>query len=953
LGTRIDYPAGSNPAGLAMADLDGDGRPDILVGNSGGSSLGIYQNVIPFGGPPSISSQPANQSTAVGGTASFSVTAGGTLPLAFQWSVNGTNINGATNTFLALTNVQLSQAGNYAVLVTNIAGILSSSNALLTVNPFPTNIPIILSFAPKSGVPGVSVMINGTNFSAMATNDIVYFGAVTAAVTSASPTNLVVTVPTGATFAPITVTVYGLTAYSPSPFMPEFLSAGSLSTASFAGPTNLTTDSGPYRVAVGDLDGDGKADVVVLNVGTIDIYRNLSTNGLLATASFAPPVVLTVQGGSANNLLGMTLSDLDRDGRLDIVVACNGLNKVAVFQNLSSPGSLTTNSFGAEVDYADAGYPYSVAVVDVDGDGKPDIITANNTSNTVSILQNLSPGGLLTTNSFATPVNFATASAPDWVAVADFDGDGKPDIVTANHDSTYMVSVLRNTSVVGTCSFAPAANLPELSGNGESVAVGDLDGDGKADIVVGSYGGQSISVYQNTSTVGSLTTNSFASAVVFGAGASVHAVAVADLDGDGKPDLALVSAGGLSLFKNTSTPGSFSNSSLGTRIDYPAGSNPAGLAMADLDGDGRPDILVGNSGGSSLGIYRNTIPLGFAPQVTLQPTNLLVLVSGTATFSSAASGTTPLAYQWLFNGTNLVRATNSTLVVTNVQPGNAGTYALLVTNTYGLALSSNAVLSVIGFPPVITNQPVGERITVGCSATFGVGVSGTTPFNYQWWKASAVISGQTNSSLVLPNVQTNDFAGYFVTISNVEGSTTSSVAVLSQNHPPVAGQDFVQQQAGFVAIQVATLLASDSDPDGDPITFVGISSNSAAGGTVTWGGNYVFYLPPAGYTNSDAFNYYISDGFCGGVSTGYVLLQVMTANGPSYNFKVASQVDGSVKLTFAGVPGWTYRIQYATALSPANWTDLSTNTADGSGMYQYIDHQATNSPTRYYRSVSP
>jgi len=640
---------------------------------------------------------------------------------------------------------------------------------------------------------------------------------------------------------------------------------------------------------------------------------------------------------------------------MDIVVACDALNKVAVFQNLSSPGTLTTNSFGSEVDYTVNGSPYSVAMVDVDGDGKPDIITANNGNNTVSILRNVSPGGLLNSNSFSAPVNFATASAPVWVAVADFDGDGKPDIVTANHDSTYMVSVLRNTSVVGTCSFAPTANLPELSGNGESVAVGDLDGDGKADIVAGSYGGESISVYRNTSTIGSLTTNSFATAVVFGAGASVHAVAVADLDGDGKPDVALVSAGGnLSLFKNTSTPGSFTNSSLGTRIDYPGGSNPAGVAIGDLDGDGRTDILVGNTGTTTLGIYRNVIPLGIAPQITLQPTNQTVVIPGTATFNSAASGSSPLSYQWYFNHTNLLAAaTNASLTLTNVQPCQGGNYSVVVTNLYGSVLSSNALLTVIGFPPVITNQPIGERISIGCGATFSVGVSGTTPLNYQWWKSNSVISGQTNSTLILSNVQTNAFAGYFVTVSNVIGSATSSIAVLSQDHPPVAVQDIVQQQAGFVAVQVAALLANDFDPDGDTITFAGVNSNSAAGGTVTWSGNYVFYVPPSGYTNSDAFNYYISDGYCGGVSTGYVLLQVTTSNGPSYNFKITSQVDGSIKLTFAGIPGWTYRIQYATALSPANWTNLSTNTADGSGMYQFIDHQATNSTTRYYRSVSP
>ena len=427
------------------------------------------------------------------------------------------------------------------------------------------------------------------------------------------------------------------------------------------------------------------------------------------------------------------------------------------------------------------------------------------------------------------------------------------------------------------------------------------------------------------------------------------------MNGDGKLDIEVVGQGNLlSVFPNTSTPGSFGSGSLGTRIDYPVGTNPVGVAIGDLDGDGRPDIAVGNAGGNTVGIYRNIIPVGSLPAITTQPTNQTIAVGGTAGFSVTASGTSPLAYQWYFNQTNLLAtATNATMSLTNVQPSQAGNYSVLVTNLYGFALSSNGVLTVIGFPPVITNQPVGQRISVGCGVTFGVAAGGTTPFNYQWSKAGAVLGGRTNSSLVLTNVQTPDFGGYFVTVSNVIGSATSSVAVLVQDHPPVAVQDIIQQQPGFVAIQVATLLANDFDPDGDSISFVGVSSKTAAGGTATWSGNYVFYLPPAGYTNSDAFNYYISDGYCGGVSTGFVLLQVTTANGPSHNFKIASQVDGSVKLTFAGVPGWTYRIQYATSLSPVNWTNLSTNTADGSGMYQYVDHQVTNSATRYYRSVSP
>ena len=82
---------------------------------------------------PVITSQPTNQTVTVGGTSTFSITASGAAPLSYQWNFNGTNLSGATNTSLTLTNVQWNQAGNYAVLVTNLYGSILSSNAVLTV----------------------------------------------------------------------------------------------------------------------------------------------------------------------------------------------------------------------------------------------------------------------------------------------------------------------------------------------------------------------------------------------------------------------------------------------------------------------------------------------------------------------------------------------------------------------------------------------------------------------------------------------------------------------------------------------------------------------------------------------------------------------------------------------------------------------------------------------------
>jgi hypothetical protein len=342
-----------------------------------------------------------------------------------------------------------------------------------------------------------------------------------------------------------------------------------------------------------------------------------------------------------------------------------------------------------------------------------------------------------------------------------------------------------------------------------------------------------------------------------------------------------------------------------------------------------------------------------APFIVTQPTNQAAVLGSTATFTVMAGGTAPLSYRWRFNGTNIAGATNTSLAIVNAQFTSAGTYSVLVTNACGFVTSSNAVLAV-GTAPVITNQPVSQRVSTGCSVAFSVGAGGTGPLGYQWWRGSLILNGQINSILALTNIQTADFTNYYVVVSSSYGSVTSSNAMLSQDHPPVAVQDAIQRLAtGDVKVQMSTLLANDTDPDGDTLTFLGVSSNSAAGGTVSWNGNWVYYLPPAGYTNADAFTYTISDGYCGGTATGNVLVQVVTASGPSHNFKIYIQPDGSVLLVFAGIPGWTYRIQYADTLPPVNWTDLSTNTADAQGVYQFNDARPTDAPSRFYRSVSP
>jgi len=257
-------------------------------------------------------------------------------------------------------------------------------------------------------------------------------------------------------------------------------------------------------------------------------------------------------------------------------------------------------------------------------------------------------------------------------------------------------------------------------------------------------------------------------------------------------------------------------------------------------------------------------------------------------------------------------------------------------------------------PPTIKNSPRRQLVLPGCDTTFSVLARGTAPLSYQWLKDGAALPGQTDLSLSFINVQTNDFGSYSVVVTNFWGAATSSPAVLGLNHLPALGSATVERFAGGgLRMKAADLLANDTDPDGDSLTVIGVSSNSAAAGTVALKGNYVFYLPPPGLTNTDAFTCTVSDGNCGGTATGQVTVQVKADDRPTSRATLEQAGDGSLRLSFDGLPGCTYRIQYADGVSPPLWQNLTTQTADAYGVWGYTEWSSTNPPTRYYRSVWP
>jgi len=225
---------------------------------------------------------------------------------------------------------------------------------------------------------------------------------------------------------------------------------------------------------------------------------------------------------------------------------------------------------------------------------------------------------------------------------------------------------------------------------------------------------------------------------------------------------------------------------------------------------------------------------GSAPVITSQPAGLTVNVNADVTLSVAAAGSPVLSYQWSLNGTNLPGANNSSLVLNNIQSGNAGEYAVVVTNLYGSATSSNALLTVLAFPPTFTTQPQGATVNAGSNVTFSASVTGTAPLNFQWSLNGTNLTGATNSTLALANVRPINAGNYAVTVANAYGLATSSNALLTVlTYPPTIVVQPASQTVTADGNATLSVLAAGTAPLNYQWSFNGTNLTGAGGSSLT------------------------------------------------------------------------------------------------------------------------
>ncbi len=208
------------------------------------------------------------------------------------------------------------------------------------------------------------------------------------------------------------------------------------------------------------------------------------------------------------------------------------------------------------------------------------------------------------------------------------------------------------------------------------------------------------------------------------------------------------------------------------------------LTNVQLTDAGGYSVVVTNVYGSvTSSVAQLTVNVPVVPLIAVQPQDQPNILPGaTATFTVVAYGSQPLNYQWYYNtNTPLTGATSPTLTLTNVQPGDAGSYSVTVSNFAGGVISSNAFLTVNTNPvaPVFILQPVSLTVREEDNAAFTAAAIGTQPITYQWNFNGAPIPDATSNTLSLTGIKLSDAGSYTVIATNSIGSTTSSVAVLT------------------------------------------------------------------------------------------------------------------------------------------------------------------------------
>lgn len=654
-------PAGFGPVGISLSDINGDGRPDLIVGNSGQvdyatSSVSVHVNTtipgssgITFTDPASFGGGQCGGSRLL--PADFN--ADGKPDVAVSCSTSARvllNGTGPGNSSAQFTLTGLADLGEYYLHAMAVADFNSDGLPDLALGNVSGRLWVFLNTTtPGSptvsfGAPSMHLLTNG--LSTVSAGDLNGDGRPDLVVARSQLQNDPIpprvevlfnltapgaTVPSFAPFVP-----FNVASKSPNASLADINGDGRLDivvamsgnpisfesrlnatepgalTPDFRGGGSVVINGWMIAHAAGDLNNDGRPDFALVEYG--EAYQNLHVV-LNATplAGDSPDFRAAAGFASGSQPAAAAIADFNLDGRQDLAAANAADGTISVLAGQTDAGSIIP-AFAAAVPVAVGTQPAALLAVDLNSDGKPDLASGNAGGNSVSVLMNTGAPGAAP--AFGETASMAVGSVPRGLAAGDFNGDGKVDVAVANSGSN-TVSVLFNGTAPGSASAVfSSAGSPATGTAPRGVTVADFNLDGKLDLATADAGDNTATVLLSTTAPGA-SSASFAAGSALAMGAKPVAIAAADLNLDGRADLVTADEtdGTVSVRFNTTAPGAAS-ASFSSRSAWPVGAAPSAVALRDLDGDGKPEILVTDAASDTVRVLRNnTAPGAASPRV--------------------------------------------------------------------------------------------------------------------------------------------------------------------------------------------------------------------------------------------------------------------------------------------------------------------------------------------------